>query len=296
MPSEEYKQVIENIRAQERPENLTIDEQRADFEARTTLLPLASDIVCQPVQANGIPAEWVTAPEAENDRVILYLHGGGFVIGSINTHREMVSHISRAARARILLIDYRLAPEHPFPAGLEDSRIAYRWLISEGFDPGRMIIAGDSAGGGLTISTLLALRDNGDPLPAAAVCLSPWVDLEGLGESMTTNADSDPQVDQKGLLEMAEQYLAGADPRTPLAAPLYADLKGLPPLLIQAGAAETLLDDSTRLAAKAREQGVDVILEPWEDMLHVWQFLAAFVPEARQAVAVIGEFVIKHTS
>ncbi len=295
MPSEEYKQVIENMRAQEQPENLTIDEQRADFEARTTLLPLASDIVCQPVQANGIPAEWVTAPEAENDRVILYLHGGGFVVGSINTHREMVSHISRAARARILLIDYRLAPEHPFPAGLEDSRTAYRWLISEGFDPGRMIIAGDSAGGGLTISTLLALRDNGDPLPAAAVCLSPWVDLEGLGESMTANADSDPQVDQKGLLEMAEQYLAGADPRTPLAAPLYADLKGLPPLLIQAGAAETLLDDSTRLAAKAREQGVDVILEPWEDMLHVWQFLAAFVPEARQAVAVIGEFVIKHT-
>ena len=296
MPSEEYKQVIENMRAQEQPEDLTIDEQRVDFEARTTLIPLASDIVCQPVQANGIPAEWVTAPEAENDRVILYLHGGGFVIGSINTHREIVSHISRAARARILLIDYRLAPEHPFPAGLEDAQTAYRWLINEGFDPGRMVIAGDSAGGGLTISTLLALRDNGDPLPAAGVCLSPWVDLEGLGESMTTNAISDPQGQRKTLLEMAEQYLAGADPRTPLAAPLYADLKGLPPLLIQAGMAETLLDDSTRLTALAREQGVDVILEPWEDMLHVWQFFAAIVPEAREAMAVIGEFVRKHTS
>lgn len=296
MPSEEFKRVVENMRAQEQPENQTIDEQRAGFETQASIFSLAPDIVCRPVEANRIPAEWVIAPEADSDRVVLYLHGGGFVIGSINTHREMVSHISRAARARCLMIDYRLAPEHPFPAGLEDSQTAYRWLLDQGYNPGNVVIAGDSAGGGLTVSTLLALRDNGDPLPAAGVCLSPWVDLEGLGESMTGNAVNDPQVERQGILAMAEQYLAGADPRTPLAAPLYADFEGLPPLLIQVGTAETLLDDSVRLAAKAREGGVDVILEPWEDMFHVWQFVASIVPEAREAVAVIGKFVRKHTN
>jgi acetyl esterase/lipase len=194
----------------------------------------------------------------------------------------------------VLLIDYRLAPEHPHPAAVEDSTRAYRWLLETGSNPKRMAIAGDSAGGGLTVATLVALRDAGVPLPAAAVCLSPWVDLEGIGESMTTKAAVDPMVQREPLLRMASMYLAGQDPRTPLAAPLYADLRGLPPLLIQVGTAETLLDDSVRLAERARAAGVQVTLEPWEDMIHVWQAFAAMLPEGQQAIERIGEFLRQH--
>jgi acetyl esterase/lipase len=215
----------------------------------------------------------------------------GYVIGSINTHRDLASRLSLAAAARVLLIDYRLAPEHPFPAAVDDATAAYRWLLSSGADPSHMVIAGDSAGGGLTVATLVALRDAGTPLPAAGVCLSPWVDLECSGESMTTKAAADPMVRRDGLMKMAEWYLAGQPPRTPLAAPLYADLSGLPPLLIQVGTAEVLLDDSTRLAERARKAGVTVTLEPWEDMIHVWQAFAALLPEGRQAIDRIGEFI-----
>jgi acetyl esterase/lipase len=199
--------------------------------------------------------------------------------------------VSRAAAARVLLVDYRLAPEYPHPAAVQDATAAYRWLLAQGCKPGRLAIAGDSAGGGLTVATLVALRDAGTPLPAAGVCLSPWVDLEGVGESMRAKADLDPMVYHDGLLQMAALYLNGLDPRTPLAAPLYADLRGLPPLLIQVGTAETLLDDSVRLAARAREADVDVTLEPWDDMIHVFQAFAGVLPEGQQAVDRIGEFV-----
>jgi acetyl esterase/lipase len=238
-----------------------------------------------------VPAEWVVAPGADARRVILYLHGGGYTIGSINTHRELAARLSRAAAARVLVIDYRLAPEHPHPAAVDDATAAYRWLLANGVDPARIVVAGDSAGGGLTVATLVALRDAHTPLPAAGVCLSPWVDLEGSGESMTTKAAVDPMVQRDGLLKMAAAYLAGQDARTPLAAPLYANLSGLPPLLIQVGTAETLLDDSTRLAERARKAGVNVTLDPWEDMIHVFQAFATYLPEARQAIDRIGEFV-----
>jgi acetyl esterase/lipase len=203
----------------------------------------------------------------------------------------MISRLSRTAAARALAIDYRLAPEHPFPAAVEDATAAYRWLLSGGVDPAGVVIAGDSAGGGLTVATLVALRDAGDPLPAAAVCLSPWVDMEGLGESMTAKADVDPMIQRGEILEMAQAYLGEADPRTPLAAPLYADLTGLSPMLIQVGTAEVLLDDSIRLAERARAAGVDVTLEPWDDMFHVWQAFALLLPEGQQAIDRIGEFV-----
>ncbi|MGD0205761.1 MAG: alpha/beta hydrolase fold domain-containing protein, partial [Dehalococcoidia bacterium] len=178
----------------------------------------------------------------------------------------------------------------------EDSTAAYRWLLSTGVDPARLVIAGESAGGGLTVATLVALRDAGDPLPTAAVCLSPWVDLEGLGESMTTKAEIDPITQREDILELAKAYLGDAHPRTPLAAPLYADLRGLPPLLIQVGTAETLLDDSTRLAERARSAGIDVVLEPWDDMFHMWHFFAAMLPEGQQAIDRIGGFIRKHTA
>jgi acetyl esterase/lipase len=238
-----------------------------------------------------VPAAWVVAPGAETGRVLLYLHGGGYVVGSINTHRDLAGRLSRAAAARVLLIDYRLAPEYPHPAAVEDATAAYRWLLRHGATPAHTVIAGDSAGGGLTVATLVALRDAGEALPAAGVCISPWVDLEGIGESMTTKASVDPIVQHQGLVWFADLYLGGANPRTPLAAPLYADLHGLPPLLIHVGAAETLLDDATRLAERAKTAGVDVTLEVWEEMIHVWHLFAAMLPEGQQAIERLGAYI-----
>jgi len=281
------------LRSQPQPADL--EGQRAAMEAFASLFRVAEDVRCEPVDAGGVPAAWITTPGPLEDRGIFYLHGGGYVMCSINTHREMISRLSRVAGARALAIDYRLAPEHPFPAAVEDSIKAYRWLLSTGVDPTRLVIAGDSAGGGLTVATLVAVRDSGEPLPAAGVCLSPWVDLEGLGQSMTTKAETDPMIVREDLVQMAKAYLGDAHPRTPLAAPLYADLSGLPPLLIQAGTAEALLDDSTRLAERAHSAGVDVVLEPWDDMIHVWQIFAAMLPEGQQAIDRIGEFIRKHT-
>jgi len=272
----------------------SIEEQRANFEQMASLFPVAADVVREPVDARGVPAEWIATPGASEERTILYFHGGGYMLGSINTHREMISRLSRAAGARALAVDYRLAPEHPYPAAVEDSTAAYRWLLSTGVDPARLVIGGESAGGGLTVATLVALRDAGDPLPAAGVCLSSWVDLECLGESMSTKADVDPMAQREVILEMAKAYLGDANPRTPLAAPLYADLTGLPPLLIQVGTAEVLLDDSTRLAERARSARVEVVLEPWDDMIHMWHWFAAMLPEGQQAIDRIGEFIRRH--
>ncbi len=274
----------------------SIEQRRAATEAVTVLFPVPEDVQREPLDAGGVPGEWIAAPGADPERVIYYLHGGGYIIGSINSHRELISRLSRAAGARALAIDYRRAPENPFPAGVEDATASYRWLLSTGVDPAQVVIAGDSAGGGLTVATLVALRDAGEPLPAAAVCLSPWVDMEALGESMTTNAAVDPMIQREAVLEGAKAYLGGADPRTPLAAPLHADLTGLPPLLIHVGSSETLLDDSTRLAERAKSAGVDVSLEVWDEMIHVFQFMAAMLPEGQQAIDRIGEFIRQRTS
>ena len=206
----------------------------------------------------------------------------------------MVSRLARASGARALSIDYRLAPESPFPAPVEDALDAYRWLLSEGADPGKIVIGGDSAGGGLTVASLVAMRYLGDPLPAAGVCISPWVDLEGTGESITKNAALDPMGGRSMMKNMTKWYIGDMDPKTPLAAPLYADLHGL--LLIQVGSPEMLLDDSTRLAERAKAAGVDVKLEVWEDVFHVWQYFASILPEGQQAIDRIGEFVRQHTS
>lgn len=296
MASPQLETIVQMLKSRPSREDMSIEEARAAIEEAATVFPVPNDVLLEPVDAGGVPAEWISAPGAEADRVIYYLHGGGYNIGSIVSHRELVSRISRAAGARALAIDYRLAPEHPFPAAVEDSLAGYRWLLSGGADPARLVVAGDSAGGGLTVATLVALRDAGDPLPAAAVCLSPWVDMEGLGESMRTKGDLDPMVQYEHLLKGASAYLAGADPSHPLAAPLYADLSGLPPLLIQVGTAETLLDDSTRLAKRAKAAGMDVTLEVCDDMIHVFQFFAAMLPEGRQAIDRIGGFIRARTA
>ena len=269
----------------------TPQEMRANFEDLAKNTPIPPDIKQEKVSAGGVPSEWIAAPNASADRVVLYLHGGGYVVGSVNTHRDLMARISRASGFRVLGVDYRLAPEHPFPAAVDDALAAYRWLLAQGVQPSRIAVAGDSAGGGLTMATLVAIRDAQLPVPGAGVCLSPWVDLEGIGESMTTKASVDPVVQKQGLTAMAAAYLGGKAPRTPLAAPLYADLQGLPPLLIQVGEAETLLDDSNRLAERAKAAGVKVTLEPWKDMIHVWQLFASFLPEGQEAIDGIGKYL-----
>lgn len=294
MSQQQLQSLIQMLKAQPLPESAPVEQTRAGFEQMAVMLPVEPDVKCEKVDANGVKAEFVSAPGADPGRAILYLHGGGYVIGSINTHRSLAGRLSRAAKARVLLIDYRLAPENPHPAAVEDAVAAYRWMLAQGLKPSRIAVAGDSAGGGLTVATLVAIRDAKLPMPAAGVPMSPWVDMEAIGESMTTKAAADPIVQKKGLLEMAKAYLGGKDPRTPLAAPLYANLSGLPPLLIQVGTAETLLDDAGRLAERARKAGVSVTYEPWENMIHVWQIFAPMLDEGKQAIERIGEFVRKH--
>jgi len=279
------------LRSRPAPEKPDIALSRAGFEKMADFLGGAPDAKCEKVDAGGVPAEWVAAPGCDPTRAVLYLHGGGYAIGSINTHRRLAYDIAAASGARVLLIDYRLAPEHPFPAAVDDAAKAWRWLLKQGFDTGRLAIAGDSAGGGLAIATLVNLRDQKLGLPACAVAISPWVDMEGLGNSITARAAQDPMVQKAGLTWMAGMYLNGADPRTPLAAPLHADLKGLPPILIQVGTAETLLDDSTRIAEKLHGAGVDVRLAIWPNMLHVFPLFAPVLSEGRDGCVEIGAFI-----
>jgi acetyl esterase/lipase len=296
MSQQQLQALIEQLKANPVLGQPSVEAVRAGFEQMGALFPVPADVEREPVTAGGVKAEWLTAAGAVRDRAVLYLHGGGYVIGSINTHRALGGGVSRAAKARVLVLDYRLAPEHPHPAAVDDAVSAYRWLLQQGISPRRIALAGDSAGGGLVVATLVALRDRGEKLPAAGVCISPWIDLEALGESMTTKAAVDPMVQKDGVLQLAALYLAGKSPRTPLAAPLYADLSGLPPLLIQVGTAETLLDDASRLAERARKAGVEVVYDPWEGMIHVWPLFAAMLDEGKQAIDELGAFIEKKTA
>jgi acetyl esterase/lipase len=294
MASPQLQQAIAAMKSLQQTQAKTPQEMRAVFESMAA--PAERDIKCEPVNAGGVSAEWISAPGGAADRAVLYLHGGGYVLGSIKTHRDLMGRLSRVANARVLGLDYRLAPEHPFPAAVDDSVAAYRWMLAQDLNPARIAVAGDSAGGGLAVATLVAIRDAKLPVPAAGVCLSPWIDMEGIGESMKTRAQADPVVQRDALVQMATAYLGGQNVRSPLAAPLYADLKGLPPLLIQVGDAETLLDDSNRLAERARAAGVPVKLEVWPEMIHVWQLFASFLPEGQEAIGGIGKFLSEKLS
>ncbi len=241
-------------------------------------------------------ADFITAPGADGDRAILYLHGGGYVLGSIDSHRDMCERLSRAAKARVLALDYRLAPENPFPAAVEDAQAAYRWLLEKGFAPSKLAISGDSAGGGLTLTTLLALKRDGDPMPGCATPISPWVDLEGTGESVTKRAASDPMVQKEMLLQLASTYVPNGNVRDPLAAPLYGDLAGLPPLLIHVGEREVIYDDAKRIYDKAKAAGVDATLEEGPGMIHVWHIFANKLDEGEEAIRRLGAFIVRHTA
>jgi len=269
--------------------NITLEQRRSGMEK--IAFKAADDIKAENVTVAGRAAEWVRAPGIQKERAILYLHGGGYVMGSLNTHRSLVGEVSRAAQAAALLVDYRLAPEHPFPAAVEDGVSAYRWLLDQGFAPKNLAIAGDSAGGGLAVATLVSARDQGLPMPAAAVPISPWSDMTCSNESYKTRAEADPMVGSGNIGDMARLYLQGKDPKLPYASPNFADLRSLPPLLIHVGRDEVLLDDSIKLDQKAKADGVNSTLEIWEDMIHVWHAFHPMLPEGREAIARVGSFL-----
>jgi acetyl esterase/lipase len=283
--------LITLVRSRPAPYDQDVGQARERFEKMAVLLGGAPDARCEKVDAGGVAAEWVAAPGFDAARAVLYLHGGGYAIGSINTHRRLAYDISAASGARILVIDYRLAPEHPFPSAVDDAAKAWRWLLQQGFAVNRLALAGDSAGGGLTMAALVNQRDQKLGLPACAVAISPWVDLEVLGNSITARAAQDPIVTKDVLHWMAGMYLNGKEARTPLAAPIHADLRGLPPILVQVGSAEILLDDSTRLAEKLQSAGVEVRLAIWPNMLHVFPLFAPILSEGRDGCVEIGTFI-----
>jgi monoterpene epsilon-lactone hydrolase len=271
-----------------------VPKERIELDKLGAMFKVAKGIRSVKEVAGGVPAEWLIPPSVSNGRVVLYLHGGSYISGSPNSHRSLVANIAIAAKARALVVDYRLAPEHPHPAAVEDAVTAYKWLIDNQVDPRHIAVAGDSAGGGLALAMLISLRDSNIPLPAAGVCLSPWTDLAFSGESWKSKAAVDLIIYAYKELAFAGMYLGGLDAKTPLASPLYADLKGLPPLLVQVGTDEVLLSDSTRLVDKAKQAGVDAVLDEWEKMQHVWQFAASFIPEGRRAIERMGEFIDKN--
>ena len=260
-----------------------------------TAMPLPDGVSGSAVTANGVPCEWQVPDDADDDGVILYVHGGGYVAGSIASHRNLTGHLAKQSGKRVLSVDYRLAPEHPHPAPVDDAVAAYSWLLDQGIDAADIAISGDSAGGGLTVATQLAIRDRGLPMPAASVPISPWVDMTASGESYETRAELDPMVSHGNIADIAGHFLGpDGDPADPLASPINGDLAGLPPMLIQVGDHEVLLSDSEALAAKAEADGVDVTLAVWPEMIHVWHTLAGMCDEADEGIAEAAAFINSH--
>lgn len=278
------------------PLPVSILEARANLEGLSSWVPLPIGTVVEPVMAGDVSGEWVSAPGAAADSVILCLHGGGYTMGSSKATHVLASFLSTASGCRVLVIDYRLAPEHPFPDALEDTISAYRWLLAQGILPGRIIFAGLSAGGGLALSTLVSLRDAQSALPAGAVLISPWTDLAGTGESVINRAEADPWLTDEMNRFHAALYAGGKELRHPLISPVYADLRGLPWLLIHVGNDEIMLDDSVRVAERAKAVGVEVTLQVWEGLWHVFHAFAYRLPEGRQAIDQIGQFIQRKLS
>jgi len=296
MTSFQFQAILQLLRTSPTPENLSVAERRAAEEMMAAQTPLPENVYVEEITAVSQPALLIAAEGTRDERVVLYLHGGGYCVGSPLTHRDIAWRLSAASAARVLLLDYRRAPENIFPTAVHDVVAAYRWLLEQGIDPAHLALAGDSAGGGLALAAMVQLRDEGIPQPAAAALLSPWVDLALTGGSLHSRAGDDPVLTLAQLQEFARLYLGENDPREPLASPLYADLTGLPPLLIQAGTAEILLDDAVRLAERAEAAGVEVTLDIWPEMIHVWQGFAGFLPEGQTAVTQIGAYIRRHTA
>jgi acetyl esterase/lipase len=272
-------------------QKLSIAEHRANGIKNSKMLgDISKDTKVEKINIDGIQAEWLIPSGADDKKVILYLHGGGYVTGSIEDHRMMCGLLANAAGAKVLIPEYRLAPENPFPAAVDDAVKVYEWLLAQGLPSADIIIAGDSAGGGLSVATVLALKDKSASLPTAVLCLSPWADLTLKGRSHTTKAKADAVLRRDVLHEWALCYTDESNLTNPLVSPVYGDFHGFPPLLIQVGSEEILLDDSLMLAEKAKADGVDVTLKIWDGMWHVWQALGDLIPENKKTFEEIGQF------
>jgi len=271
--------------------NLSLSERRDVVDSNASAFPIGPEIEVSPVDANGVAAEWQIPPGTGAASCLLYFHGGGYLFGSPTSHRHLTSKLAASAGMRCLSVDYRLAPEHPFPAAVDDAFAAYRWLLDQGLAARRIAVAGDSAGGGLAVSLMLKAREEALPLPAAAVLLSPWTDLACDRPSYASRAAVDPSITQTGIQDTANAYLAGADVTTPLASPVYANLSGLPPCLVQVGEKEVLLDDSRDLVTSMRRSGTVAELEVWDGMVHVWHSFHPVLEEGRQALERAGDFL-----
>ncbi|QIG97976.1 MULTISPECIES: alpha/beta hydrolase [unclassified Bradyrhizobium] len=285
---------IERLRAIYRnwTRETSVAQMRSDWDA--AFAGCSVPVTCRQVSADGVDGEWIVPPDAPRDKAVLYFHGGGFRIGSVASHRDLAARIADASGCRVLTINYRLAPEHHFPAALDDALMAYQYLRDQGLRPAEIAFAGDSAGGNLVLSVMLAARDRGLPLPVAGALMSPWTDLTAAGTSYQSRAEADPIHQRAMILALAKNYLGKhGDPRDPLASPLYADLAGLPPLLVQVGDRETVRDDATELAAKAKAAGVDVELQVWDGLIHVFQMFPE-IPQAGEAIASLANFLRKH--
>ncbi len=267
-------------------------ERRQRLNEVGSVWPVADDVTLTAVDCDGVPGEWSLSPGSDASRVLLFFHGGGYCSGSIISHRRMATEAGRAMRMRTLAIDYRLAPEHPYPAAHEDAMTAWRFLRAQGVAAADIVVGGDSAGGNLTIALINRLRTANEALPSAAWLISPWTDLTMSGATLDTKDTVDPIIHKSYLADLADGYLAASiDRKDALVSPLFADLRGFPPMLIQVGSAETLLADATRLAAVAGAADVDVTLEVWPHMIHAWPLWNAKLEEGRRALASAGDFI-----
>lgn len=274
-----------------RPDNITIEQMRGSYDAISSMMPVNAGVSIEPVMLGNVAGLKLVPADAVAGRTLLYLHGGGYVIGSPGTHKSMVSEIAAAMKATTYSMDYRMAPEAPFPAAVDDGLACYKALLDAGIEPDKIVIAGDSAGGGLTMATAISIREAGLPMPGALVVLSPWVNLANDGPTYRVKAEADPMIQKDGIDMMAGLYLNGAEAKNPLASPLGADLAGLPPMLVQVGSEEVLLSDATMLAARAGAAQVAVTLEVWPGMMHVFQYFHPMLTDARTAIGRIGNWV-----
>lgn len=270
---------------------LTIEENRARSARTAKLTRIPKDVTIADVEVDGIRAKWISPSHEKSGKIILHLHGGGYVTGGMDSHLMMCIPMAQTLKTKILLPEYRLAPEQPFPAAVDDVVKVYRWALTQGYQPQDIILSGDSAGGGLALATVLSLRDAGNLLPAAVICMSPWTDLTFTGQSHITKAKADCVLLTDVLREWAACYAGTETPNNPLISPIYADFHNFPPLLIQVGSDEILLDDSRMLAEKVKADGVNVTLKVWDEMWHVWPALGDLLPESKKSFEEIGEFI-----
>lgn len=291
MASEEAKAELAKLFADTRDPMRPLDVRRREWEAEARLEVLPKESRFVRVMAGEVPAEWMDMPRVARDRVFLFLHGGCYISGSPRTHRKLAACLSRASHMRVLMPDYRLAPEHPFPAGVQDALNAYGWLVEQGIAPRNIVVGGDSAGGGLTLSMLLALRDAGAEMPSCAILLAPWTDLTASSPSYRSLRKFDPIITQEMMREAGLWYAGTRDPADPMLSPLFADLHGLPPMLIHAASDEVMVDDARLFAARAKEDGVDVTCKIFDGLWHVFHAAGIEIPESRQAIDEIGAYI-----